>query len=133
MVRALTERDLDRALTGLVVESLAVEQDPDRGTVPCEACPPESDDAAVLSAGDRVAVAVSCYENHSWEIQGVYCEDHAVTAVEAAMPVRGEHQTVVTAVLERAGYHSPAGEYHPDALTLGAVSVEDYSPPADGY
>ena len=86
-----------------------------------------------LSAGDRATVALSCYEDHSWEIEGVYCGDHAVDSVAGTMGIRAEHQAVVEAVLESTGYLPPDGNFEADALTLGAVDVVDYSPTSDGY
>ncbi|PSP82937.1 hypothetical protein BRC83_07800 [Halobacteriales archaeon QS_1_68_17] len=126
--RERSDRDLIRALTGLVVESLSVSHDVTDGTVRCGQC--ENDR---LTVGDPVVVGVTCYEGHSWELQDVYCADHAVESVAAAMPIRAEDQAVASATLEAAGYHSPDGRFHPDALTLGGVTVLDYSPPADGY
>jgi hypothetical protein len=150
-----SERDLVRAFTGLVVESLAVTQDVSRGTVHCRRCADrpspsateglsESGDAPsqtgprpsrLLEAGDSVVVVVNCYEGHSWEIQAVYCEAHgaAIDTVSSATAIRAEDQAVVTAVLEPAGYHAPDGRYHPDALTLGQVDIRDYSPTTEGY
>lgn len=120
--------ELRRRFTGLVVESLAVEQDYASATVGCRRCP-----ETALRSGDRVTVGLSCYEDHSWEITGVYCAAHGVDSVEAAMAVRAERQAVVGAVLEASGYHPPSGDYRPDALTLGAVELLDFSPTAAGY
>lgn len=121
------ERALVRRFTGLVVESLAVGQDFGSATVECRRC------GEPLGPGDRVTVALSCYEDHSWEIAGVYCPPHAPASVEAAMAVRAERQAVVRAVLEPTGYHPPRGEFQPDALTLAEVEVLDYSPTGAGY
>jgi len=99
----------------------------DEPAVLCGAC------GETLSAGDRVRVALTCYEDHSWEMEGVYCETHAVDSVAETMGVRAENQAVVAAVLEPAGYLPPDGAFEADALTLGAVEVLDYSPTADGY
>jgi len=121
------ERALVRRFTGLVVESLAVSQDFGSATVACRRC------GHPLGSGDRVTVALSCYEDHSWEIAGVYCRSHAPASVEAAMAVRAERQAVVRAVLEPTGYHPPRGEFQPDALTLAEVEVLDYSPTGAGY
>lgn len=131
-----TERDLVRRFTGLVVESLTVTGGVG-GAVACRGCadadrPPE-DGVPALGIGDEVTVALSCYEDHSWEIQGVYCGAHGVASVPDAMAVRAETQAVVDAVLEAAGYHSPDGTVYPEALTLGAVRVRDVSSTADGY
>jgi hypothetical protein len=123
----LSERELVRTFTGRVVESLAVTQDMGAATVDCRHC------ETALAAGDSVTVALSCYEDHSWEVAGVYCVAHDVDTVEGTMRVRAEQQAVVTAVLEGAGYLPPNGKYEADALTLGAVEVEDYSPTAEGY
>jgi len=123
----LSERELVRTFTGRVVESLAVTQDMGAATVDCRRC------GTPLAAGDRVTVALSCYEDHSWEMAGVYCATHGVDTVEGTMRVRAEQQAVVTAVLEGAGYLPPNGKYEADALTLGAVEIEDYSPTAEGY
>lgn len=122
-----SETQLARAFTGMVVESLAVTQDMGAATVDCRRC------GATLSAGDRVAVALSCYEDHSWEVAGVYCAGHEVDSVAGTMAVRAEQQAVVEAVLEGTGYLPPNGKFEADALTLGAVDVADYSPTADGY
>lgn len=131
-----SERDLVREFTGLVVESLSVTGGAD-GAVDCRGCaeaatPPPGATPA-LGLGDEVTVALTCYEDHSWEIQGVYCGVHGVSRVADAMPVRAETQAVVDAVLEGAGYHSPDGAVYPEALTLGAVAVRDVSPTDDGY
>ena len=123
----LSESELVRTFTGLVVESLAVTQDMGTATVDCRAC------ETPLASGDRATVALSCYEDHSWEITGVYCPEHGVERVTDAMAVRAEQQAVVSAVLEGAGYLPPNGAYEADALTLGVVDVLDYSPTADGY
>jgi hypothetical protein len=121
------ERELVRRFTGLVVESLAVKQDFGTATVGCRAC------GEALASGDRVTVALTCYEDHSWEMAGVYCAGHAVDGVAATMGVRAERQAVVAAVLESSGYLPPDGRFEPDALTLGEVEVLDDSPTADGY
>ena len=123
----LSESDLKERFTGLVVESLAVKQDFGSATIGCRQC----DES--LSAGDRVTVALTCYEDHSWEIQGVYCEAHGVDSIAETMGVRAENQAVVGAALESAGYLPPDGNYEADALTLGPVEVLDYSPTGDGY
>jgi hypothetical protein len=123
----LSERELVETFTGLVVESLAVTQDMGAATVDCRHC------GTALATGDRTTVALSCYEDHSWEIAGVYCAAHGIDSVAETMRVRAEQQAVVTAVLEGAGYLPPNGQYEADALTLGAVAVADYSPTADGY
>jgi len=123
----LSESELVRAFTGLVVESLAVTQDMGTATVDCGAC------EVPLESGDCATVALSCYEDHSWEIAGVYCPEHGVERVADAMDIRAEQQAVVSAILEGAGYLPPNGKYEADALTLGAVEIVDYSPTADGY
>lgn len=131
-----TERHLARRFTGLVVESLSVTGGTE-GSVACRGCAaaatPPAEGRPRLGSGDAVTVALTCYEDHSWEIQGIYCDAHDVSRVAEAMPVRAETQAVVEAVLERAGYRSPDGTVYPDALTLGAVAVRDVSPTADGY
>lgn len=129
MTRLPTE-DLVRQFTGLVVESLAVKQDFGTATIGCRRC---SENGTTLTAGDRVSVALSCYENYSWEIEGVYCPDHAVDSVAETMGVRAERQAIVSAVLESTGYHPPRGNFQPDALTLGDVEILDVSPTSDGY
>lgn len=121
------EEELAGRFTGLVVESLAVKQDFGAATVGCREC------GTALSSGDRVTVALTCYEDHSWEMEGVYCAAHGVDGVAATMGVRAERQAVVAAVLESSGYLPPDGRFEPDALTLGGVEVLDYSPTADGY
>jgi len=123
----LTEAQLTELFTGLVVESLAVKQDFGTATVGCRQCD------ETLRAGDRVTVALTCYEDHSWEIEGVYCPDHGADSVTGTMGTRAENQAVVAAVLESAGYLPPDGNFEADALTLGAVDVRDYSPTGDGY
>lgn len=125
-----TDAELRETFTGLVVESLAVRQDVGRGTVRCAACA-EAD--ADLTVGDIVVVVLRNYEGFTWEIQDVYCTDHRVERVSAAVGIDADDQAVVSALLEAAGYHSPDGTYHPEALTLGDVRVLDYSPAADGY
>jgi hypothetical protein len=127
-----TEADLRREFTGLVVESLAVRQDVDRGTVRCGACARAGEDAD-LGVGDIVVVVLRNYEGFTWEIQEVSCTEHRVERVADAVGIEAEDQAVVSAVLEAAGYHSPDGSYHPEALTLGDVGVLDYSPAEDGY
>jgi hypothetical protein len=124
-----SETALARQLTGLVVESLAVKQDFGAATVGCRAC----EGGPPLRSGDRVRVALSCYEDHSWEIEGVYCTDHAVDSVAETMGVRAERQAIVGAVLESTGYHPPAGNFQPEALTLGEVDVVEFSPTGEGY
>ncbi|WP_136600949.1 hypothetical protein [Salinigranum halophilum] len=127
-----TETDLRRELTGLVVESLAVRQDLSRRSVHCVGCAAEGRDAA-RTVGDEVGVVLREYEGFTWEIQDLVCPDHRVDRVTDAAGVEADDQVVVSAVLEAAGYHSPDGQYHPEALTLGAVEVVDYSPAAEGY
>jgi len=122
-----SDADIAAELTGLVVESLAVKQDFGESTIGCRVCGEQ------LSAGDRVTVALRYYENFSWEIQGVYCEDDAVADVTDVMAVRAEQQAVVSAVLETAGYRPPRGGYEPDALTLGAVDIVAFSSTEAGY
>jgi hypothetical protein len=123
-----SDEELVELFTGRVVESLAIKQDFGAATVGCRGC----GDAA-LTSGDRVTVTLSCYEDHSWEMEGVYCLDHAVDSVAATMGVRAEQQAVVAAVLEATGYMPPDGNFQPDALTLGEVEILDYSPTAAGY
>jgi hypothetical protein len=127
MAHSLSEGELAELFTGMVVESLAVKQDFGASTIGCRAC------SETLSTGDAVTVALSCYEDHSWEMEGVYCGHHAVDSVAAEMGVRAERQAVVDAVLESAGYMPPRGGFEPDALTLGAVEIVDYSPTSEGY
>ena len=122
------ERRLRREFTGLVVESLAVKQDFGAATIGCRGC-----SGTTLGAGDRVTVTLTCYENHSWEIQSVFCGEHVVETVEEAMAIRAEEQAVVSAVLEPAGYYPPRGAFQPDALTLGNVDIVDVSPTDAGY
>ena len=117
MAHALSEEELVELFTGRVVESLGVKQDFATATVGCRTCADESE----LGSGDRVTVSLSCYEDHSWEMEGVYCTRHAVDSVADTMG------------LEAAGYYPPKGNFEPDALTLGAVEILDYSPTAEGY
>jgi len=124
---SLSDEEIRERFTGLVVESLGVKQDFGSGTVGCRAC------NATLEAGDCATVTLSCYENHSWEIEGVYCETHEIESVAATMGIRAEQQAVVAAVLEPTGYLPPDGNFEADALTLGAVDIIDYSPTGDGY
>lgn len=124
---SLSEATLTDLFTGRVVESLAVKQDFGTATIGCRAC------ERTLQSGDRVTVAATCYEDHSWEIEGVYCETHGVDSVAETMGVRAENQAVVAATLESTGYLPPDGNFEADALTLGAVEILDYSPTADGY
>jgi len=129
MAHSLSEEELVALFTGRVVESLAVKQDFGTGTIGCRACTEDG----TLRSGDRVTVPLSCYENHSWEMEGVYCGSHAVDSVAETMGIRAENQAVIAATLEAAGYHPPKGNFEPDALTLGAVEILDYSPTAEGY
>ncbi len=124
---SLSERALISLFTGRVVESLAVKQDFGSRTIGCREC------TRTLGSGDRVTVPLTCYEDHSWEMEGVYCEHDAVDDVSETMGIRAENQAVVAATLEETGYHPPQGNFQPDALTLGAIEVLDYSPTADGY
>lgn len=124
---ARSESELAELFTGLVVESLSIKQDFGTATIGCRRC------GSRLGVGDRVSVTLSCYEDFSWEIETVHCSEHAVDSVAETMGVRAEQQAVLDAVLEAAGYHPPRGHYEPDALTLGAVEIVDYSPTADGW
>jgi hypothetical protein len=126
-----TEADLKRAFTGLVVESLAVRQDVTCGTVRCVRC--VRSESGSLAAGDRVVVVLRDYEGFTWEIQDVCCPAHGVGRVGDAVGIEADDQAVVSAVLEAAGYRSPDGTYHPEALTLGDVEMLDFSPAEDGY
>lgn len=139
------ERELAREFTGMVAGSLAVEPDYRGGTATCRDCGtgevadaagPDTDggvDGATLASGDRITATVCNYENHTWELQGLYCPDHAVEAVPETMGVTAMDQAVIAATLEGTGYLDPTGEFYPNALTLGAVEVLDYSPAAEGY
>ena len=127
--RSPRERALVREFTGLVVESLAIKQDFATATVECRGCP----EPTALASGDRVTVALSCYENYSWEIAGVYCPEHDVESVEEVIPIRAERQALVSATLESTGYLPPDGRFAPAALTLGEVELLDFSPTSDGY
>jgi hypothetical protein len=129
MAHSLSEGELRSLFTGRVVESLAVKQDFTTGTIGCQNC---TEDRR-LRSGDRVTVPLTCYEDHSWEMEGVYCVEHAVDSVAETMGVRAENQAVIAATLEASGYHPPRGDFEPDALTLGAVDILDYSPTAAGY
>ena len=124
---SLSEADLIALFTGRVVESLAVKQDFGSASIGCRDC------TRTLGSGDRVTVALSCYEDHSWEMEGVYCSEDAIDSVATTMGIRAENQAVVAATLEETGYHPPQGNFQPDALTLGAIEVLDYSPTGDGY
>jgi hypothetical protein len=133
-----TEADLGRELTGLVVESLAVRQDLSHRTVRCAPCAAEAaatgaESDADLAVGDEVGVVLREYEGFTWEIQDVCCSDHRPARIADSVGVEADDQAVVSAVLEAAGYHSPDGQYHPEALTLGGVEVLDYSPAVEGY
>jgi hypothetical protein len=129
-----TDAELRRLFTGLVVESLAVQQDVSRGTVRCAACSAVDDDTdSFLGVGDAVGVVLREYEGFTWEIQDITCPAHRPDSLADAVGIEADDQAAITAVLEAAGYHSPDGRYHPDALTLGQVEVVDYSPAADGY
>lgn len=118
---------LTARFTGMVVESLAIKQDFSGQTVGCRAC------SRRLRDGDEVVVTISCYEDFSWEIEEVYCADHEIGGVAETMGIRAERQAVVRAVLESTGYLPPRGSYEPDALTLGAVEILDFSPTEAGY
>lgn len=124
---------LPRIFTGMVAASLAVEPDVDTGRVRCGRCQHDGATDDTLTAGDAVTVAISCYDNHSWEILDIHCTDHSVATVEETMGIEAVEQVVATAVLEPTGYRSPDGRFYPNALTLGGVEVLDYSPTADGY
>ncbi|MFB6299634.1 MAG: hypothetical protein ABEH65_05170 [Halobacteriales archaeon] len=117
----------------MVAASLAVEPDVDTGRVRCGRCQANDATDDTLVAGDEVTVALSCYDNHSWEILDIYCADHRITTIEETMDIGAVEQAVATAVLEPTGYQSPDGRFYPNALTLGAVAVLDYSPTAEGY
>jgi hypothetical protein len=125
---SLSEEELVDLHTGRVVESLSIKQDFGTATVGCRGC-----EDATLTSGHHVTVTLSCYEDHSWEMEGVYCPDHAVDSVAATMGVRAEQQAVVAAVLEATGYMPPDGNFQPGALTLDEVEILDYSPTAAGY
>ena len=127
-----TDAELRRLFTGLVVESLAVQQDVDRGTVRCAVCA-RAGDHADLGVGDAVGVVLREYEGFTWEIQDVFCHAHRTQSVADTVGIEADDQAAIDAVLEAAGYHSPDGRYHPDALTLGEVEILDYSPAVDGY
>ena len=125
------EERITRELTGAVAGGLGVAPDYEQGRVPCPRC--QSDGDTALAAGDRVTVALRNYEGHTWEPVGVYCRSHGVDRVEDVMDVLAEEQVVVAATLEATGYLDPLSDHHPDALSLGGVSVLDYSPLSEGY
>lgn len=123
----LSRTELCEKLTGLVVESLSIKQDFGTATVGCRRC------GETLAAGDSVRVAVSCYQDYSWEIEGVYCKAHDLVTVLESMGIRAENQAVIAATLELSPYNAPRGNTQTDALSLGTVRVLDYSPTATGY
>lgn len=124
------EDELVERVTGQVVANFVLEVQAGQGHVRCAGC---GTSAPVLQPGDRVTAALYCYENHSWEVHGVYCANHAPGTVADAMDVRAEEQALVQATLEATGYLPPYGDALPDALTLGSVEVVDRSPTADGW
>ena len=139
--RATPRESLRAEFTGLVAASLAVAPDIDAGRVPCRECVGQAGSAGAsknateraLGSGDHVTATLTCYDNYSWEVLGVFCPTHAVSSVAADMGVSAEDQAVIEAVLEDTGYRSPLGDFYPNALTFGAVEILDYSPAAEGY
>lgn len=125
--RSPSKEELAATFTGVVVESLSVKQDFGTSTIGCREC------GDTLSTGDAVTVALSCYEDHSWEMEAIHCAEHDVDSVAETMGVRAENQAIVEATLESTGYHPPRGQFQPDALTLGGVAILDHSPTGDGY
>lgn len=118
-------------MTGQVDADLVVEVDVGKGTSRCARC---ASPAPVLQSGDRVTAALYYYyQNHSWEVHGVYCANHAPATVADAMDVRGEEQAIVEATLEASACLPPYGDALPDALTLGSVELVDRSTTADGW
>jgi hypothetical protein len=109
-----------RAVTGMVAGGYAVEYDLAAGAIPCSQC------ERALSASDEVTAAVFDYEGHTWELAGVYCREHGVETVGAAMAGRTDERAVVAATLEPTGYRDPTGQHHPDAVSLGGVEVLDH-------
>lgn len=110
------------AVSGMVAGGYAIDFDLASGALPCSRC------GDPLSAGDEVTVALSYYESHTWEPYGVYCRDHGVDSVAESMGAATDEQAVVEATLEPTGYHDPVGDHHPNAVSLGGVSVLDYEP-----
>ena len=139
--RTTPREDLCEEFTGLVAASLAVSPDTEAGRVPCRECVGRAGSAGMerkagkrtLASGDRVTVTLTCYDNYSWEVLGIFCPAHAVSSVAADMGVTAEDQAVIETVLEETGYCSPLGEFYPNALTFGAIEILDYSPAAEGY
>ena len=127
-----TDAELRRLFTGLVVESLAVQQDVSRGTVRCAVCA-RAGEHADLGVGDAVGVVLREYEGFTWEIQDLFCPAHRVDSIADSVGIEADDQAAIDAVLEAAGYYAPDGSYHPDALTLGEVEIRDYSPADEGY
>ncbi|PSQ24844.1 hypothetical protein BRD01_03220 [Halobacteriales archaeon QS_8_65_32] len=144
--RATPRADLREEFTGLVAASLAVSSDVDRGEVPCRASTepttsasaptdelPDGSAARTLGSADRVTATLTCYDNYSWEVLGIFCSTHAVSSVATDMGVTAEDQAVIETTLEETGYRSPLGDFYPNALSFGAVEILDFSPAAEGY
>jgi hypothetical protein len=118
---------LARELTGLVADGFGVQTSFSDGCVRCSRC------GTALGAGDAVAALLREYEGHTWEPVTFRCPEHAPDDLASLTGIHADDQALVSARLEPTGYHDPLGEFHPDALTLGGLTVEEFSPARDGY
>jgi hypothetical protein len=116
-----------RELTGTVAGGFGVTANFGEGCVRCSRC------GTALNAGDRVTVLFREYEGHTWEPVSFRCPDHAPDDLASLTGIHADDQVLVTATLEPTGYHDPTGGFHPDALTLGGLTVEEFSPASEGY
>lgn len=119
------ERQLSQELMGVVAGGFGVATDETTGTVRCARC------ATALTAADRVVAVLREHDNEQWGTESFYCHDHASDDLSGPIPDNGANQVLVKATLEPTGAFGPRGTFQPEALTLGAIEILEFSPATD--
>jgi len=120
------ERELSRELMGVVAGGFGVATETETGTVRCARC------ANSLSASDRVVAVLREHGGGQWTTESFYCRDHDAAELPGPTSDTSTDQVLVQATLEPTGAFGPRGVFHPDALTLGAIELLEFSPATDG-
>lgn len=119
------ERQLSQELMGVVAGGFGVATDETAGTVRCARC------ATSLTASDRVVAVLREHDSGQWGTESFYCRDHGASELPNPVPDAGAKQVLVKATLEPTGAFGPRGTFQPEALTLGAIEVLEFSPATD--
>lgn len=115
------ERQLSQELMGVVAGGFGVATAETAGTVRCARC------ATSLRASDRVLAVLREHGSGRWETESFYCSDHAAKELTTLVPDTDAGQALAEATLEPTGAFGPRGTFRPDALTLGAIEVLEFS------